>query len=393
MHGGDEAQAPADPAFGSWETDLHSFHPHAVFSPLATGQFTNVQTLATAIHGKVYRMLLHRQVLPDPDAAASVDPADVHEEGELVVVKKMPTWKVRQGQAGENNDRRAHRMSLGNTEDALNEIGVLMFFSQSAVQCPFILRIVGCWEDEKNTWLTTENCDSELFQLAASGEQLDESVVRRFTFQLLKAVEHMHSHNIGHRDISLENLLVKANSLRLMDFGQAVLLNSAEGVPYRYFAQAGKAYYRAPEAYVPKQTIQAQVPGEGWAPGTVVQVRGAGGYFCEVHFGGAPAPGEVAPAEPYGYTVAPCDAFACGVCMFILQTQQPPWRTATLADALFAYINENGVRAILQAWKRPELPPDAMDVMSGLLQGWIMHRWGVANALASPWFAGEAGEG
>lgn len=390
MHGGAaEDQAPADPALGSWDTDLHTFHPHAVFSPLANGQFTKVRSLANAIHGKVLLMLLHRQALPDPDAVAPVDPADVSEEGEVVVVKKMETWRVRQGQAGENNDRRAHRLAVGNTEDALNEIGVLMFLSQSAVQCPFILRIVGCWEDDTHTWLTTENCDGgELFQLAAGGEQLSEAVVRRFTLQLLQAVSHLHQHNIGHRDISLENLLLKGDSLRLMDFGQAVLLNTAEGVPYRYYSQAGKAYYRAPEAYIPRREMPAEVPQEGWAPGAVVQVR-AGGYFCEVYFEGDVVPGGVGRAEPYGYMVAPCDAFACGVCMFILQTQLPPWRTATLADPLFAYINENNVQSIFQAWRKQELSPAGMDVMSGLMQGLIVNRWGVVNALASPWFAGD----
>lgn len=382
-------QAPADPEYGSWATDLHVFHPYAALHPFSPGQFTKVRSLSDAIHGKVLLCLLHRQLLQDPDSAAAVDEADINEEGDLVSVKKMETWRVRQSQVAENNDRRAHLNNAGGNEDALNEIGVLVFLTSRPEQCPFILRMVGCWDDGVHTYLTTEYCDGgELFSLAASGEQLAEPLVRRFTFQLLLAVKHMHDHNIGHRDISLENLLVKGDSLRLMDFGQAVVLNTEEGFPYRYFGIAGKAFYRAPESYIPRKAVMAQVPTEGFVPGAVLQVK-AGGYFCDVQFNVNAAPGTVGQAQPYGYVVAPCDAFACGVCMFILQTQQPPWRLATFNDKLFAYILENGVQSIFQARRKNELSPAGMDVMGGLMSGWIAHRWGVEDALASPWFQDE----
>ncbi|OLP74463.1 Serine/threonine-protein kinase PLK4, partial [Symbiodinium microadriaticum] len=56
---------------------------------------------------------------------------------------------------------------------------------------------------------------------------------------ILKAVEYLHEHNVGHRDISLENLLLRQGQVRLMDFGQAVLLRDAAGNAHYYFRLCG----------------------------------------------------------------------------------------------------------------------------------------------------------
>jgi len=63
--------------------------------------------------------------------------------------------------------------------------------------------------------------------------------------------------------------LLRHGECVLIDFGQAVRLRSTDGTPLRYFAEAGKCFYRAPEMYVPRQReVQVLCPGES-APGTV----------------------------------------------------------------------------------------------------------------------------
>merc|ERR1711988_1459606 len=105
---------------------------------------------------------------------------------------------------------------------------------------------------------------------------------RRFSWELLQAVEYLHRHQIGHRDISLENTLVKNDSLKLMDFGVAVRSHSTSGIPLRYFRAAGKNFYRAPECYVPLTTDARVVSPDDSKPGDIVMVRTGSGYLCEV---------------------------------------------------------------------------------------------------------------
>uniref|UniRef100_A0A1I8GWD3 Protein kinase domain-containing protein n=2 Tax=Macrostomum lignano TaxID=282301 RepID=A0A1I8GWD3_9PLAT len=82
--------------------------------------------------------------------------------------------------------------------------------------------------------------------------------VRIFAYQLLRAINYMHSHRICHRDIKSPNVLVDESDcrLRLCDFGSAKELplpgEVAEGGGANAAAAAGVAYissryYRAPE--------------------------------------------------------------------------------------------------------------------------------------------------
>merc|ERR1719382_928036 len=101
--------------------------------------------------------------------------------------------------------------------------------------------------------------------------------------QMLRGVQLLHSHNMAHRDISLENILLRRETLKLMDFGQTVQIRAAtDGQELRYFRMCGKDYYRAPEVYMPAGAlqVQAQCP-PGCTPGHVVQVAG-GGFLCNV---------------------------------------------------------------------------------------------------------------
>eukprot|EP00913_Durusdinium_trenchii_P033759 g31603.t1 len=139
------------------------------------------------------------------------------EEEVLTVVKNMETVHVETCRELAANDRVAWEFGMGSPEDAMNEIGV--------------------------TWLVLENCDGgDLFDWVERQRDaglLNEQQIKRYVWQILKAVDFLHSHNVGHRDISLENLLLRNGEVRLMDFGQAVQLQDKDGRPYHYFRMSG----------------------------------------------------------------------------------------------------------------------------------------------------------
>lgn len=388
-----DAEAAAPEPVDPMDTDLHSFHSLVHFNPQVPG-FTKVKTLGDAIHGKVYRM-----TTKTPLSSGSASSGDALEAGRpgLVVVKKMANDKVDQSRRFQRNDREAHRSRNGCLEDALNEIGVLAYLQNRPEHRRYVLRLLGIYRDNDYTYLCTENCDEELFNVAAGQTRLDQAFVKKAMWQLLQAVRYLHFHNVGHRDISLENLLMvngppdqrDAWEVRLMDFGQAVRVHAEDKrrTPLRYFRAAGKAYYRPPEAYVPEvPQLQVCCP-DGYTEDSIVQVQTTSGHWCEVRFKPRATPGSVCIAEPVGYEVAPMDMFACGVCLFVLDTQNPPWRMAVNADSLFKYIQQHGLQALYQAWRKPLLPPEAMELMTGLLQAVATRRWTLQQALDSPWFS------
>merc|ERR1712224_645394 len=185
-----------------------------------------------------------------------------------------------------------------------------------------------------------------------------------------QALMYMHLKNLGHRDVSLENLLLKTSStgekiLKLMDFDQVVRLRADEGTPLRYFRPPGKDEYRAPEAYVPRaaggachRLARVEVP-EDAQPGAIIQtdifsMPGVECVYVDMHHSQhhgfhcmvqlpreLPADG-LAEAQLVGYEVGPIDVLAAGVCFFMMAYRTRPWDFALRSDGSFNFVKEQG---------------------------------------------------
>ncbi|KDO33822.1 CAMK/CDPK protein kinase [Saprolegnia parasitica CBS 223.65] len=124
-------------------------------------------------------------------------------------------------------------VDLGNALDKsslLNEISIV-----KRLQHPNIVRMIASYEDAKHMYMVMQLLPGhELFDhLYKSDKTFSEADVRKLVLCLLRAVAYLHSNQITHRDLKLENLLLEnelqMTSLKLCDFGLSKFMQKASG--------------------------------------------------------------------------------------------------------------------------------------------------------------------
>ena len=128
---------------------------------------------------------------------------------------------------------------------ALREIAIL-----KKMKNPNVVNVEGIAFNKKHIELCLEYCKYDLKKLIDSKKHdssfYNVKFVKNMMYQLLKGVEHLHSHKILHRDLKPQNILVDDNGwiLKLADFG----LSRVYSIPIRpYPKEVLTLWYRAPE--------------------------------------------------------------------------------------------------------------------------------------------------
>jgi len=271
--------------------------------------------------------------------------------GEHVVVK-------------ESNLKVIHRMLYhfgeGNCEDVLAEIKIHQQLSRDKTLCPYIIQLKEVWQDDVNVNMVLEYAEGDdLFEHAFKsvngllakkrGKELSEDLsqwqnnVRRWFKQLLVSLNYMHTRNICHRDMSLENVVLKGGDVkdvRIIDFGLAY--HYADRNFKSENSRVGKTYYMSPECHAGQ------------------------------HYDGRAN-----------------DVWCLGVMLFTCLTGFKPWRLPSNCDANYRHItHRKGVKSFVRRFDRDFLlTDDAVDLITKIFKP-EYERISVNDALRHPFITG-----
>jgi serine/threonine protein kinase len=111
------------------------------------------------------------------------------------------------------------------------------------IRCPFIVNLLGSFQDAKNLYLVLEYVrGGEMFTHLRKASRFTDEVARFYAAEVVLAWEYIHTRNIVYRDLKPENLLINADGhLKVTDFG------FAKKIEDRTWTVCGTPEYLAPE--------------------------------------------------------------------------------------------------------------------------------------------------
>jgi len=157
-----------------------------------------------------------------------------------------------------------YKRSLNNkkTQDTKNEVRILKKLDHKNV-----VKFYESIETADNLYLVFEFISEQslcVYLHSKRKERLTEDVVRTIFAQIVAGVSYLHSKDIVHRDIKLDNMLIDSNlKIKLIDFGFATILERQK----RLSTFCGTPNYMAPEI-VSKKMYYGK-PADVWALGIV----------------------------------------------------------------------------------------------------------------------------
>mmetsp|Transcript_22409 Transcript_22409/g.42275 ORF Transcript_22409/g.42275 Transcript_22409/m.42275 type:complete len:583 (+) Transcript_22409:46-1794(+) len=199
---------------------------------------------------------------------------------------------------------------------------------------PNICRLLHAYEGKRHVWLVMEMCSCELYSRLCECKVYCEDDAADVMRQMLQAINYLHSHNIVHRDLKLENWMYGAptcqdqDRLKLIDFGfsEIVAEDALLEMP------CGTLHYTSPEVLGRNYTNK-------------------------------------------------CDLWSMGVICYMLLMGRPPFRAGNNARLAKAILDANFSKE--GRWELLSL--NAQDFVMKLLEKDAQKRMSAACALEHPW--------
>lgn len=106
-------------------------------------------------------------------------------------------------------------------------------------------RLYDIFVDSKHLNLVFEYCDEDLYMYLTRTRRQSIEEIRSIVYQILQGLQFCHYHQILHRDIKPQNILINHNgTVKLADFGLARLTTNNDR---QYTSEVVTLWYRAPE--------------------------------------------------------------------------------------------------------------------------------------------------
>ena len=141
---------------------------------------------------------------------------------------------------------------------------------------PNITKILEMFEDEKYILIIMEYINGgNLFSFVKKRRKLSEKISKFLFKQIILGIKHIHSQNIVHRDIKLENILIDLNNtIKICDFGIGRILTSEDEILHD---QCGTPMYMAPEILTCSKDIGYKgFPVDIWSAGIALYIMLSG---------------------------------------------------------------------------------------------------------------------
>ena len=141
---------------------------------------------------------------------------------------------------------------------------------------PNITKILEMFEDEKYILIIMEYINGgNLFSFVKKRRKLSEKISKFLFRQIILGINHIHSQNIVHRDIKLENILIDINNtIKICDFGIGRILSSPDELLYD---QCGTPMYMPPEILTcSKEKGYKAFPVDIWSAGIALYIMLSG---------------------------------------------------------------------------------------------------------------------
>lgn len=169
--------------------------------------------------------------------------------GELIAMKEIHS---------QSNDQRA-------LKETIDELRIL-----EGIKHPNLVRYFGVEVHRDDLYIFMEYCNEGTLESAVQ-LHLPEQLVRKYTRQLLEAVNILHENGIVHRDIKSANILLTSDgTLKLGDFGCCMKLKNQTTMAGELSAFVGTPAYMAPEIFTRNNVEGHGRAADIWSIGCVV---------------------------------------------------------------------------------------------------------------------------
>ncbi|CAD8143647.1 unnamed protein product [Paramecium octaurelia] len=238
-----------------------------------------------------------------------------------------------------NNEVRAMKVIKKINEDK-NENFRKEFQNLKLLDHPNILKLYHSFEDDQKFYIISELCEGgTLSQYIDEHYPLKEAEVLKIMKQLIGSINFAHKKNLVHRDIKPENILIDdevATSIKLIDWGFSGMIQKYEKLSLK----CGTIHFVAPEVM----------------------------------------------EESYDQK---CDIWSCGVVLYILLCNDPPFQGTDSKEILFNIKNQS-IEFRYQSWK--QYSTLVKDLLKRMLEKNPELRPNAQQVLEDPWFESHSSE-